>query len=75
MLFRSPLHYLPDALSVQVDDDGAGTTSTGPRPTGPGLGLVGMRERVTALGGRIQAGPRDGGGFGVHAEFPARALS
>jgi signal transduction histidine kinase len=70
------LHYLPDALSVQVDDDGAGTgTSTGPRPTGPGLGLVGMRERVTALGGRLQAGPRDGGGFGVHAEFPARTPS
>src|SRR6266480_782907 len=41
------LHYTPEALSVQVDDDGKGTvTSTGPRPSGPGLGLVGMRERV-----------------------------
>ena len=70
------LHYLPDALSVQVDDDGAGTcTSDGPRPTGPGLGLVGMRERVSALGGELQAGPQDGGGFHVHAELPARALS
>ena len=70
------LHYAPDALSVQVDDDGAGTpASTGPRPGGPGLGLVGMRERVTALGGRLYAGPRDGGGFQVRAEFPARAAS
>jgi signal transduction histidine kinase len=38
---------------------------------GRGLGLIGMRERVTALGGRLQAGPRDGGGFRVRAEIPA----
>ena len=66
------LHYEPNALSIQVDDDGAGTTSTTTAiSTGPGLGLIGMRERVTALGGRLQAGPRDGGGFQVRAEFPA----
>ena len=74
------LHYTPETLSVQVDDDGAGTSNgsgngTGPRPGGPGLGLIGMRERVTALGGRLHAGPRDGGGFGVRAELPARARS
>jgi glucose-6-phosphate-specific signal transduction histidine kinase len=52
----------------------AGTgTSTGPRLAGPGLGLIGMRERVTALGGRLHAGPRDGGGFQVRAEFPTQA--
>ena len=66
------LHYTPEALSVQVDDDGQGT---GTRPSGPGLGLVGMRERVSALGGRLQAGPQDGGGFRVRAELPARAPS
>jgi signal transduction histidine kinase len=70
------LHYAPDALSVQVDDDGAGTgTGSLPRPAGPGLGLIGMRERVTALGGLLHAGPRESGGFGVHAELPARAPS
>jgi len=71
---RVHLHFSPDALLVQVDDDGAGT-STGSRPAGPGLGLIGMRERVTALGGRLHAGPRDGGGFQVYAELPARAPS
>ena len=71
---RVHLHYSPDALSVQVDDDGT-STSTAPRPAGPGLGLIGMRERVTALGGRLHAGPRDGGGFQVYAELPARAPS
>ena len=70
------LRYTPDALSVQVDDDGKGAgRGTGPQPTGPGLGLIGMRERATELGGRLSAGPRDGGGFRVHAEFPARAPS
>ena len=70
------LHYTPETLSIQIDDDGRGTvTSTGTRPSGPGLGLVGMRERVSALGGRLQAGPQDDGGFQVRAELPARAPS
>jgi signal transduction histidine kinase len=70
------LHYAPEILSVQVVDDGKGAvTSTRTRASGPGLGLVGMRERVSALGGRLQAGPQDGGGFHVHAELPARVPS
>ncbi|HTS95923.1 MAG TPA: ATP-binding protein [Streptosporangiaceae bacterium] len=70
------LYYTPRALSIQVADDGQGTAAgTGTRPSGPGLGLVGMRERVSALGGRLQAGPQDGGGFHVRAELPARAPS
>ena len=70
------LHYTPETLSIQVHDDGKGTvTSTAIRPSGPGLGLVGMRERVSALGGQFQAGRQDDGGFQVRAEFPARAPS
>jgi signal transduction histidine kinase len=68
------LHYEPETLSIQVDDDGHGTGAEA-RPSGPGLGLVGMRERVSALGGRLQAGPQDDGGFQVRAELPARAPS
>jgi signal transduction histidine kinase len=68
------LHYTPEAFCVQVDDDGQGT-SAGTRPSGPGLGLAGMRERVSALGGRLQTGPQDGGGFQVRAELPVRAPS
>jgi len=72
------LHYRPGTLSIQVDDDGKGRvtstgTGNGARPSGPGLGLVGMRERVSALGGQLQAGPRDAGGFRVRAGLPARA--
>jgi signal transduction histidine kinase len=56
-----------DSLAVRVDDDGRATAAAAPAP---GLGLLGMRERVTALGGRLRAEPREGGGFTVEAELP-----
>jgi signal transduction histidine kinase len=61
------IDYRPGALVVQVDDDGKATPGTAPLP---GVGLLGMRERVTALGGGLQAAPRREGGFSVHAELP-----
>jgi signal transduction histidine kinase len=39
-------------------------------PSG-GNGLVGMRERVVALGGVFVSGPTDAGGFRVSAVIPA----
>ena len=59
--------YRPDALAIHVDDDGSATPAAAPTP---GVGLLGMRERVNALGGRLHAAPRDEGGFTVHAELP-----
>ena len=61
------IDYRPDALVIRVDDDGTATSDTAPVP---GVGLLGMRERVTALGGRLRAAPRSEGGFTVHAELP-----
>jgi signal transduction histidine kinase len=74
------LHYTTETLTIQVDDDGPGpgispAAGQSARPSGPGLGLVGMRERVSALGGRLQAGPQHNGGFRVRAELPARSPS
>jgi signal transduction histidine kinase len=37
---------------------------------GSGYGLVGMRERAAAAGGRVTAGPGAEGRFDVHAELP-----
>ncbi|WP_182882645.1 sensor histidine kinase [Microbispora sp. H10949] len=64
--------YQPDALVVRVEDDGRGGTGAADAAHEPGVGLTGMRERVSALGGHIQAGPGAGGGFRVHAELPLR---
>ncbi|MBZ4320297.1 sensor histidine kinase [Streptomyces huiliensis] len=59
------------ALTVRVTSalDGDGS---GPRAPGAGAGLVGMRERVALLGGRLTAGPADGdtGRWEVRAELP-----
>jgi signal transduction histidine kinase len=62
----------PDALAIRIDDDGKATPDTAPEP---GLGLLGMRERVTALGGRLRAEPRGEGGFTVQAELPVDRTS
>ncbi|MET8158008.1 histidine kinase [Sphaerisporangium sp. NPDC005289] len=61
------VHYRPGALEIRVEDDGKATPDTAPVP---GVGLLGMRERVTALGGRLRAEPRGEGGFTVQAELP-----
>ncbi len=39
---------------------------------GGGRGLAGLAERAQILGGNLQAGPRAGGGFAVHAWLPVR---
>jgi signal transduction histidine kinase len=65
------LGYHTGELTVRVDDDGPGTP--GPEDSGTGVGLRGMRERVAALGGSLEAGPADGGGFRVHARIPLAA--
>ena len=56
-------------LRLTVTDSGAapGATPDGP---GSGLGLVGIRERVSVLGGTLRTGSRVGGGFEVAAELP-----
>jgi signal transduction histidine kinase len=61
-------------LTVQVEDDGRGPSPQGSAP-GAGKGIVGMRERVAALGGDLQAAPRPGGGFRVRARLPLDGAS
>ncbi|MFC9113177.1 sensor histidine kinase [Streptomyces sp. NPDC057092] len=58
-------------LTVTVSDDGGapgGPPALSDRP--PGYGLIGMRERATAVGGELTAGPRPEGGFLVTARLP-----
>ncbi|MEH0552236.1 sensor histidine kinase [Streptomyces sp. B21-101] len=61
------LEYGPHTLRVTVTDDGRPGAPQGP---GAGHGLIGMRERATAIGGTVTAGPRPEGGFQVVADLP-----
>jgi signal transduction histidine kinase len=63
------LDYGQEDLRIEVSDTGRGT-SPGPGAS-TGHGLTGMRERAAAVGGTVQAGPGDGGGFRVVARLPA----
>lgn len=66
------LDYGRDALVVQVDDDGPGSPATVRASPGvAGRGIVGMRERVHALGGELEVGVLDRG-FRVRARIPLR---
>ena len=65
----------PSGVTVEVVDDGP-AGQPGPSWFGRGgYGLVGMRERVEALGGSLQAGSGPAGGWVVRAQVPAPAGS
>jgi len=66
---RVVVRYEPDALELEIADDGPGPTED-PEASG-GHGLIGMRERVQLFGGELDAGPRAGGGFLVRARLPS----
>jgi signal transduction histidine kinase len=65
------LQWRDDALELSVLDDGRGAAAA-VASDGQGQGLRGMVERAALHGGRLTAGPRHGGGFGVHAALPYR---
>ncbi|MCO6009350.1 histidine kinase [Actinoallomurus purpureus] len=60
-----------DYLDVTVVNDGADATFS----EGDGIGIQGMRERVTATGGRLDTTALPGGGFRVHARLPLKEAS
>ncbi|MFF8234848.1 sensor histidine kinase [Streptomyces caelestis] len=67
---RVAIDYGDEELSVEIVDDGRGDTGNG---SAHGFGIIGMRERVGLLGGRLSAGPRPEGGFRVEARLPMPA--
>jgi len=67
------LNRSSNTVRVEVIDDGSGVpltvTSTGSL-TGSGNGLRGLSERVSALGGSCEVGPRKEGGFRLAVALP-----
>jgi signal transduction histidine kinase len=62
------LVYGDRELAVSVVDDGRGPVDGDLAASGSGID--GMRARASALGGRLEAGAREGGGFRVLARLP-----
>jgi signal transduction histidine kinase len=65
---RVRVDYGPDAVTIEITDDGTARTASG---APAGHGLVGMRQRAQVFGGTTIAGPAPGGGWQVRAELPA----
>jgi len=60
------VHYGDSAVELTIEDDGTGTGNG----NGTGNGLVGIRERVSVVGGSLEAAALPQGGFRVHALLP-----
>ncbi len=61
------IRYARGELELDIFDDGRG----GPvSVNGSGHGLIGMRERAALYGGTLEVGPRESGGYAVHARLP-----
>ncbi|MEZ0091438.1 sensor histidine kinase [Streptacidiphilus sp. EB129] len=61
------------SVEMLIEDNGRGASAQLARDGGEdgfGHGLIGMRERVGMVGGTLDAGPRDGGGFRINAVLP-----
>jgi signal transduction histidine kinase len=64
------LRYLDDDVELEIVDTGIGRSLA---PGKGGLGQVGMRERIAAVGGELELGPRARGGYLVRARIPVGA--
>jgi len=61
-------------VALEINDDGSGITEAD--TIGPGsLGILGMRERASAVGGVLEVTPRAGGGTRVAAWFPPASIA
>jgi signal transduction histidine kinase len=59
------IHYGESHLDVEVRNGGDSAIASG-----RGHGLIGIRKRVTLLGGDLESGPAEDGGFVLHARLP-----
>ena len=66
------LTWTAGGLEVVIQDDGCGDAAS---PDHVGHGLVGMRERISAHGGSVSAGPAPAGGWRVAASLPLAAAA
>ncbi|MBR22490.1 MAG: sensor histidine kinase [Microcella pacifica] len=64
------LRFSTEQVELEVADSGHGTRAAQKAGRSGGLGQIGMRERLAAVGGSLEAGPRRRGGYLVRATVP-----
>ena len=64
------LRRVPDAVALEVRDDGVGLSATAPPAAGEHLGMFGMRERARLLGGEFHALPVSPRGTLIKVSIP-----
>jgi signal transduction histidine kinase len=69
---EASVDYTPATVHITIRDHGPGVVAG---TDGGGFGLIGMRERVEAVGGSVTFGDHPDGGFEVVAELPTRAAA
>jgi signal transduction histidine kinase len=67
---RLRLRFLPAAVRLDVSDDGVGFDGDGGTGDRPRLGIAGMRERASIVGGTVDVVTRPGGGTRISASIP-----
>ena len=58
-----------ERVDIEITDDGRGAAAD---HLEPGYGIAGMQERVGAVGGKMHAAPKQGGGWRVQVSLPTK---
>lgn len=66
------LRYRADTVELEISDDGHGSTR---RVSGTGTGIQGMNERMRAINGTVESGPKSRGGWMVRATAPLSEIT
>jgi two-component system, NarL family, sensor histidine kinase UhpB len=61
-----------ESVELSIEDDGKASENFLPARPGPGMGLLGIRERITALGGKLSIEAVKPSGLAVRASIPVR---
>lgn len=64
------VHVRAEPAALELNIANRAPAAQGRLDLGSGHGLIGLRERVAACGGTLQAGPDEHGGWNVHARVP-----
>lgn len=68
---RVTIRHTGDWLVIDVEDDGVGFETVDGIPRRVGIGLIGIRERVTELGGQFSVESSRAAGTRLHVELPS----